>query len=58
MEIMRYRIVLINNKTGERLISAIGFTSRKKADEFAEEWRALGEEYGAEVRDMKNLDKR
>lgn len=52
---MRYRIVLINNKTGERLISAIGFTSRKKAEAFAEEWRALGEEYGAEVRDMKKL---
>lgn len=50
---MRYRIVLINNVTGERMVSTMGFTSRKKAEEFAEKWRALGEEYGAEVKDTK-----
>lgn len=52
---MRYRIILINNKTGERMISAIGFTSRKKAEAFAKEWRSLGDKYGAEVRDMKKI---
>ena len=52
---MRYRIILKNNITGERLVSTIGFTSRKKAEAFAEEWRSLGKEYGAEVKDMKNL---
>lgn len=50
---MSYRIVLINNKTGKRMLSTIGFNSRKKAEEFAVEWRSLGEEYDVEVRDTR-----
>ena len=50
---MRYRIILINTVTKERLVSSIGFTSRKKAEEFAEKWRNCGKEYEAEVKDTK-----
>ena len=37
---MYYRIKLINTKTGERCLTTQTFRSKKKAAEFAEQWKA------------------
>lgn len=36
---MYYRLLLINTKTGERLLTTTRFSSKKKATEFAEAWK-------------------
>ena len=51
---MRYRIKLINSKTGERMITTWAFSSKKKAVEWATKWKESMEEADCEILDTKN----
>lgn len=51
---MRYRMKLINTKTGEKQISMIGFNSKKAAIEWATQWRNASAETDCEIIDTKN----
>ncbi len=51
---MRYRMKLINTQTNEKMISNIGFNSKKAAIEWATQWRNAGPTTDCEILDTKN----
>lgn len=50
---MRYRMRLINTKTGEKQISMIGFNNKKDAIEWATQWKNAGPTTDCEILDTK-----
>ena len=51
---MRYRVRLINRITHESQLTLLGFTSKKKAIEWATLWKRLTPETDCEIIDTKN----
>ena len=51
---MRYRMKLINTRTGEKQLSTISFNSKKKAIEWATQWRNASPVTDCEILDTKN----
>lgn len=54
----RYRILLINDLTGERMLTTWFFSSKRQAMEFARCWRGVTEGANCEILDTKNGNKR
>lgn len=46
---MKYQIKLINTKTNKAVLTSWVFTSKKKANEWAEKWKAQGEPFDCEI---------